>query len=69
MSSFEIDMCPKCKAENWRYNIEGMLAIDNGRIAINQLHHQIPLDAWFESFNFRHGTKVKITIEGIEEVN
>lgn len=70
MSSFEIDTCPKCKAESWRYNIEGELMIDkNGRIVMNQIHHQIPLDAWFESFNFKHGTKAKISIEGIEEVN
>jgi len=66
MSNFEIDTCPKCKAENWRYNIAGILVIDDGRIAINQIHHKIPLAAWLESFNFKHGTPVKITIERME---
>ena len=64
--SFEVQRCKNCGVEEWVYHLEGRLVVNQGRIYVNDTHHDILLWEFIQSYGFKEGDRININFERIE---
>jgi hypothetical protein len=65
---FEIKRCNKCGAEEWVHHLKGKVKNENGKLFLNDGHHNIDFLSWLNSYGIYDNDVVIISVER-EEIN